>query len=413
MDQLHKDLNQVTKGCFNFETTLRTEKLANDCVGKHLDLSWPAGHPILDPRETYTPKLNPRFKHKEIEQKLTAICPIIPSKLIHSARRLLEAVTRENQKGLSRLTTHETESLSSAEKSVLQQLLDLYEIDCVIVLLNKGKDSTQSSLDLLWKNDNPLLKPTVIAESFVETARAAYFGDLLETGEFSDFTIEVRGKKFPCHRTLLNSSRYFRTLFESHLEEAQREVVKFDACDAKRFSEVLDFIYTGKFPPQENCIEMFKLACFLENKALIKVTKWQIFKYCTIEQILDVAFILMQKPKQDPDLEKLCSWFFHTQVSTLDLSELPSIVLLEYYQLGLKYDCETLKTMASSHFDTTFNPNDELIPICQKIEREKSAPLRDFIKSHFEKTIFYSQLCQEKYAQHRSTYQHLLQQFQI
>ncbi|XP_041349089.1 kelch-like protein 24 [Gigantopelta aegis] len=98
-------------------------------------------------------------------------------------------------------------------------------------------------------------------------------------GHYSDITIIVSGKTFPCHKVILSSgSPYFKSMFASGMEESRKDTVDLKEVDALVFENVLHFIYTGKvniseavvqdlfiqaqlfqiFPLGELCVEFFK-----------------------------------------------------------------------------------------------------------------------------------------------------------
>ncbi|KAI8518083.1 hypothetical protein Bbelb_041000 [Branchiostoma belcheri] len=66
-----------------------------------------------------------------------------------------------------------------------------------------------------------------------------------ETGDFLDVVVEVEGKEFPCHRAVLGSTPYFKTMLYSNLAESGSKVVLLQEVDSTSFSKILDFLYTG------------------------------------------------------------------------------------------------------------------------------------------------------------------------
>ncbi|XP_019634967.1 PREDICTED: kelch-like protein 12 [Branchiostoma belcheri] len=67
-----------------------------------------------------------------------------------------------------------------------------------------------------------------------------------ETREFLDVVVQVEGKEFPCHRAVLASTRYFKTMLSSNLSESDSEVIQLCGIDSTSFSKILDFLYTGE-----------------------------------------------------------------------------------------------------------------------------------------------------------------------
>lgn len=73
----------------------------------------------------------------------------------------------------------------------------------------------------------------------------------------TDVVIIVGGKKFKAHKALLEArSRYFRALFDSGMEESQKNEVPIDDADPEIFRHYLEFLYTG-LPPTNS---LFKVA---------------------------------------------------------------------------------------------------------------------------------------------------------
>ncbi|KAI8518075.1 hypothetical protein Bbelb_040920 [Branchiostoma belcheri] len=67
-----------------------------------------------------------------------------------------------------------------------------------------------------------------------------------ETGAFLDVVIQVDGREFPCHRAVLASTPYFKTMLLSNLTESSSRVIQLREIDSNSFSKILDFLYTGK-----------------------------------------------------------------------------------------------------------------------------------------------------------------------
>ncbi|XP_066301782.1 kelch repeat and BTB domain-containing protein 2-like [Branchiostoma lanceolatum] len=71
-------------------------------------------------------------------------------------------------------------------------------------------------------------------------------GDLQKAGVLQDVTLEVEGRRFPCHRLVLSAaSPYFRAMFTSDMAESRQKTVVLQGLDAVMFGEILSYIYSG------------------------------------------------------------------------------------------------------------------------------------------------------------------------
>ena len=87
--------------------------------------------------------------------------------------------------------------------------------------------------------------------SAMEKSLSSNLGDLFQSTDFSDVTIEVGIKRFPAHKAILSARLpYFKQLFESGTEEAESGRVQIKDAPALFFEQVLEFLYTGK-PPKD------------------------------------------------------------------------------------------------------------------------------------------------------------------
>ncbi|XP_035677107.1 kelch-like protein 24 [Branchiostoma floridae] len=67
-----------------------------------------------------------------------------------------------------------------------------------------------------------------------------------QNGEFLDVVVEVEGIEFPCHRAVLASTPYFKTMLSSNFAESSSNVVHLHETDSSSFSKILEFLYTGE-----------------------------------------------------------------------------------------------------------------------------------------------------------------------
>lgn len=72
-------------------------------------------------------------------------------------------------------------------------------------------------------------------------------GKLLNNDSYSDVTLQVKGKEFHAHRTILaNRSPVFAAMLMHNMKEKHENVVEIEDIDDKVFEEALQFMYTGK-----------------------------------------------------------------------------------------------------------------------------------------------------------------------
>ncbi|XP_078572540.1 kelch repeat and BTB domain-containing protein 2-like isoform X2 [Branchiostoma floridae x Branchiostoma japonicum] len=70
--------------------------------------------------------------------------------------------------------------------------------------------------------------------------------DLQKAGVLQDVVLEVKGRRFPCHRLVLSAaSPYFRAMFTSDMAESRQKKVVLQGLDADMFGEILSYIYSG------------------------------------------------------------------------------------------------------------------------------------------------------------------------
>lgn len=93
-----------------------------------------------------------------------------------------------------------------------------------------------------------------------------------EQNVFFDFTIFVKGEKFPCHRCILAAcSDFFRAMFEVHMRERDDGSVKISNLSPEAMRAFLDFAYTGHAEISETNVEMFfQMSSFLQVSLLAK-----------------------------------------------------------------------------------------------------------------------------------------------
>ncbi|KAI8518076.1 hypothetical protein Bbelb_040930 [Branchiostoma belcheri] len=79
------------------------------------------------------------------------------------------------------------------------------------------------------------------------------------TREFIDVVVQVEGREFPCHRAVLASTRYFKTMLSSNLSESDSEVIQLCGIDSTNFSKILDFYDVQDILQTAHMLQMEKI----------------------------------------------------------------------------------------------------------------------------------------------------------
>lgn len=72
------------------------------------------------------------------------------------------------------------------------------------------------------------------------------FKELLDTGLFSDVTVNVGKKQYELHRTILAQSPVFQALLSSTMMESKTRIIDLDDINVDAFDNLVEFLYTGK-----------------------------------------------------------------------------------------------------------------------------------------------------------------------
>ncbi|CAH1266274.1 KLHL24 [Branchiostoma lanceolatum] len=91
--------------------------------------------------------------------------------------------------------------------------------------------------------------------------------------EFLDMVVEVEGTQFPCHRAVLTTTPYFKTMLSPNFAESNSNVVPLHGIDSSSFSKILDFVYTGEIRISEGDVQNI-----LETAHMLQFDK--IVHYC-------------------------------------------------------------------------------------------------------------------------------------
>jgi len=87
------------------------------------------------------------------------------------------------------------------------------------------------------------------------------FGKMLETGDFSDVTLSIKGEQIKAHKFLLAArSNVFKAMFEHSLKESETGLVNVEEIDVDTVKHMLQFMYTGNVPELSVDVAMGLLA---------------------------------------------------------------------------------------------------------------------------------------------------------
>lgn len=195
---------------------------------------------------------------------------LLPDNLFVSMRRLREINFCDNK----------IESLSSALLKPIEALLDRADFERntkINASFNKNvasKNNLDHLMELMdstkpvpfeWKKRNDRqLEHHQQAATNLAAFRAS--------GEFTDFTIRVRGKEFKAHKAILAAhSPVFRQAFASNEGTSENTFTKVKNFSEESFGSFLDFFYSGKVGDEANVLEVLELATVFEVAILKEI----------------------------------------------------------------------------------------------------------------------------------------------
>lgn len=107
----------------------------------------------------------------------------------------------------------------------------------------------------------------------------AKFTEFKASGEFSDFTIKIRGKDFKVHKAVLAAqSPVFNKTFTSNDDATEQTFTKVKNFSGEAFESLMDFFYSGNLGDDVDAMKIFELATVFEVSVL---------KTICIDRILD------------------------------------------------------------------------------------------------------------------------------
>lgn len=87
---------------------------------------------------------------------------------------------------------------------------------------------------------------------------------------FTDITIDVEGKHFPCHKLVLSAmSPYFKIMFTVDMAESKKSIITLPTLQADVFEMVLEFLYTGQnLINSDTAVKLLEASNFMQIEIL-------------------------------------------------------------------------------------------------------------------------------------------------
>jgi len=337
---------------------------------------------------------------------------------------LFHLTTEAAQKGALSLVIHFS-SVQDKNISILGEA-NHDETNCILAFFNKCLDIKVKqeipyyALEASWEPSNLYLNTKPQYQAPQIQARESYFTHLLTTKEDSDVTFLVEGKEVTAHSLILKQSPYFKLLLSGQWKErAGSDIpIAFDGYSHKTFTGVLEYLYLGKLSATSladctSCIELWKLADYLQIKELVAICKAKIHEIINQDNFVSIAFLQMQT--NDPELETLCKWFIRSHpdfADTVDLTSLKTGDLLTVYKVGKKYANLALVSAAFTQIKTALALDDSFILLCKEIQTTKEPELKRFLENSLrENNTLFEELTKgkkEAYKEHWKEYKQVM-----
>lgn len=154
------------------------------------------------------------------------------------------------------------------------------QIDDYFNKAQAGKNNLKRLMDIMDSLDPPLpgTDPEPKLMMIIDRQHGQYqqmtakLAEFKARGEFTDFTIKVRGKEFKVHKNILAAqSPVFRQTFTNDDGTTEQTFRKVKNFSEESFESFLDFFYTGKVGDEINALEVFELAAVFEVAILKEI----------------------------------------------------------------------------------------------------------------------------------------------
>ncbi|XP_078687106.1 uncharacterized protein LOC144919516 [Branchiostoma floridae x Branchiostoma belcheri] len=135
-----------------------------------------------------------------------------------------------------------------------------------LVKLRRGNDNdnekNDDDEDETHSNMRPVHHFKRLGPSTVHFKNVYHSGDLsvelehlFKTGTYADVELEVEGQKVCCHRAVLATTPYFKTMFSCNLKESNSRVVKLCGINFNSLKKIVRFLYKGSIHISENNVQ--------------------------------------------------------------------------------------------------------------------------------------------------------------
>ena len=169
---------------------------------------------------------------------------------------------------------------------------------------------TINTLEGLMKTIDEKCKPPpnpLRAESHLEI-----FGQLLVTGNFSDFIIKAGKDSFMVHKNVLAlHSEVFNTMFSSKMQEGRNGTLVITDFTASSVKDFLHFLYNGFLKDDLNAMEVFALASKYDVQSLRKISEKAVLQNLdgpNSLEILNLGRLYSSEVLQRAALDEVCKF---------------------------------------------------------------------------------------------------------
>lgn len=134
---------------------------------------------------------------------------------------------------------------------------------------------------------------------------------LLQTGQFSDVTLNVKGKEFRGHKNILAAhSPVFAAMFEHETKERATGIVNIDDYNPDTFADFLHFMYSGStlYLNSENVIDLYSVADKYQVSELTEACTRYMIKHISLETFCDV--MALSQRYHDKELSEVATEYF-------------------------------------------------------------------------------------------------------
>jgi len=137
------------------------------------------------------------------------------------------------------------------------------------------------------------VKPTKTPQQVALVDLSSSFGDLLKSGEMSDFKIVCGGEEILCHKNILvTRSNVLRNMMANDMRESQENCMKITDLDLNIVQIFVKFIYTGEVASDDLQMyteELFEVANRYELNGLIKLCEHELILRINNSNVLAIV----------------------------------------------------------------------------------------------------------------------------